>query len=577
MSEHNKSFKNLGFLLLSLCVVGILKPVDVSAQENLLFGNGLEYYYRVLQVSGTSEETSSFTLRPVKSDGEMINIEHPWRQRINGVTKAKNYLSLRAGKLYFYEPVFFQSYNSTLPRGTNDGALWQGKGYNMAFTSGAIAEFGPLHIHFRPQAGLAQNLFYDLGPYDPPVINVGSEDYRGVASDYAYRDFRGNIDYVQRYGDSTHSWVDWGESSVELRRWGMKVALSNKQVWTGPALHTALQFGYSAPGFRHLYLGTYRPLSSSIGSFEFAYIFGGTRKSDYFDADGEFRNRQSVNSLFLSYSPSFIPGLSAGVLRSFFHPYPNNFSEYHDQASKLYEAFVRTGLGTKGLPDGYKPDNQVATVFLRWIIPGAGLEVYSEYGRNDHNVNLRDFRQQPNHARAYTLGMVKTIKLPENRLLALNMEINQLATPRASLTRGNGHLGGWYTHSQQAFGLTNRGQIMGTGYGPGVNMQIAKADLYSKRGRVAVKAARIQYHNSRVDQFFHIIEDANASDVARWQVRNTELLAGLETTAFLPGGIELSAALEYSFIFNQHNLNGNDMSNLRMELILRKQIEGWLR
>ena len=546
------------------------------SQVNLPANDGLEYYYRLLQVAGISDESSSFTIRPVVPETE-ISGAHPWNANIYYGRNLLNYMPIAHGELNFYEPVWFQSYNTKLPRGTNDGAIWQGKGYNTAISAGFKASYGPLQVQFRPQFGMAQNSEFDLGPYDPPIISASSQDYSGEASEFAYRDFRGSIDYVQRFGDDTYSWADWGQSSVELRYAGFRAAFSNSPIWSGPAVDTSLHFGYNAPGFKHLYLGTYRPLKTPLGSFELAYIFGSMNKSDYFDLDGEFTDRQSVNSLIVSFSPRFLDGLSVGAVRTFFHPYPSSFSEYRNQASKLFEAAVRAGLRTEDNPSGYDPDNQLVSGFLRWVIPNAGIEIYGEYGRNDHNVDLRDFRLQPNHHRAYTLGMIKTHHLPENRLLAIGIEINQLEAMRTTLTRGNNHLGGWYTHSQQALGFTNRGQILGTGYGPGVNVQMARADLFGSQGKIGLKTARIVYHNSRVDQYFRFIEQENGGGINRYDVRNVELLIGAEITAFLRYGIELSAALDQSFIFNHHNIRGNDVTNMRLELVLRKQIGGWKR
>ncbi|TVQ00259.1 MAG: hypothetical protein EA359_16070, partial [Balneolaceae bacterium] len=309
-----------------------------------------------------------------------------------------------------------------------------------------------------------------------------------------------------------------------------------------------------------------------------AYIFGGMRKSDYFDGRSTSR-MQSVNSLVFIYSPWFTDRFSFGVVRTFFHPYPTSFTSYKNQARKLFDSGLRSSLADdeETLADTWDPDNQLASVFFRYYIPDYGIEVYSEYGRNDHNMDWRDFRAHPNHQRAYTLGLIKTLQLPQNRLLAINLEINQLETNRTSLTRGNEHLGGWYTHGHQVQGFTNQGQIPGTGYGPGVNIQMVRADIFDRRGSLSVKFARIIYHNSRVDQFFEFIQEKNRFRVERWEVRNFEFLFGTEVTAFLPAGIELSVALDQSLIFNHHNLKGNDLGNTRLELVIRKKIDGWLR
>lgn len=547
---------------------------EMQAQNSTTFNNRDEYYIRVLQISGISDDDASYHLRPYEFSGPIENF-HPWEHVIKPNGEPLFSLSEHAG-FDLFEPVLFQSYNTALPHGTNDGPVWQGKGYNMAFTAGAGASFGPLHIRLRPVVGMAQNRSFDLGPYQPPQIKTDSYNYLGPSSEYAYRDFRGSIDYVQRYGDETYSWFDLGDSSIELRYSGFKVALSNRQVWTGPAVNTSLHFGYSAPGFRHIYAGTYRPVRTAAGSFEFAYIFGGMRESDYFSI-GRNIGTQSVNSLVFIYKPWFTNRFTLGAIRTYFHPYPESFSEYKTQAKKLFEPGLRNAISDDGVPRGAHPDNQLGSVFFRYVISDYGVEFYAEYGRNDHNADWRDFRAQPNHHRAYTIGATKTFSLSNQRLLAVNLELNQLEAMRTALTRGDRHLGGWYTHSGQVLGFTNKGQITGTGFGPGMNMQMLRADIFDEKGSVSFKLARITYHNSRLDQYFEQIQAANNRTVERWEVRNSEILLGAEVTAFLIHGLELSAVLDQSFIFNRHYLRDNNVANTRLEVVLRKQMRGWRR
>lgn len=541
------------------------------AQSSLQPGDHLEYYYRLLQITNSSEDQSSFMIRPVDID---LNTEknHAWRHILNDHKQKKSNLP-KNGKIAFYEPLWFNSLNTSVPRGINDGAIWQGKGYNTAFSAGMGIVYGPLQISFRPQVGFSQNIEFDLGPYDPPLIISRYSGINEPASKFAYRDFVGRYDYVQRYGDSPYLWGSLGASAVELRGKGLTIGLSNKQIWSGPGVHSSLQFGYNAPGFPHLYLGTYKPLKSPIGSFEFAYIFGGIKSSEFFIESQ--RLSQSVNSLMLSYSPPFADNFYIGAVRTFFQHCPENFKEYRIMALKMFEFLFRDSQ------EEWDPDNQVANVFMRYILPDYGVEIYGEYGRNDHNADLRDFKAQPNHARAYTVGMIKASKLSLNRILAINIELTQTDAMRAGLTRGEknigGRLGGWYGHAHQVMGFTSRGQIMGSGYGPGLNSQIIKTELLDSGGKVGLKLARIVYHNSKVDQSFDAIQKVNDDEVERWEVRNVEIMAGVDLTRFFSNGLEITASIEQSFIYNQHNLKGNDLLNTRLELILRKNIRGWLR
>jgi len=561
----------LKFFILNLFIFNLILLIPARAQPDISFNAKDEYYKRILQISGLSDDPSSYGLRPAVFNAEYL--ANPWSRIF---TDHNRYVLPfgNVGGLALFEPVWFQSYNTALPKGGNDGAIWQGRGYNTAFSAGMKLELGPLHVQFRPVTGMAQNRDFDLGPYRLSRISAYGIDYE--PSEFAYSSFRAGVDYVQRYGDEAYRWYDLGESSIDLRYGGFMVSASNKKIFTGPAHNVSLQFGYNAPGFRHLYVGTYRPLMSAIGNFEFAYIFGGIRESDYFTVNKGF-GMLSVNSLIVVYKPGFSEGFSIGFIRSYFHPYPDSFDQYWNQAKKLFEPGLREAIEDNGEPRGADPDNQIGSVFFRYFLPDHQFEIYGEYGRNDHSGNWRDFRAQPNHHRAYTIGGTKTMFLPKNRLLAVNIEINQLEAMRTALIRGESHLGGWYTHTSQVLGFSNTGQILGSPYGPGVNLQKIRGEVLGPSGGIALKIARITYHNSRMDQYFDQVLAANQIIVERWEVRNIELLFGAEITAFLKYGLELSAVIEQSIIFNHHHILDNDRGNTRMELVFRKNVRGWRR
>ena len=555
----------LAFFIISLAEYGI-------AQQQLPQGDIQEQYYRLLQISGEVDEPASMLLRPVVP---VEDLDRGYQWLIN--TRDNEGIVNREEKPFrisFYEPVWFQSLNTALPRGGLDGAIWQGKGYNTSVNGGFYATYGPLHLTFRPEVGFAQNQSFDLGPHDRPVIR--SSYFRGEASEYAYRNFRGTIDAPVRFGPDPYSWFDLGDSSVELRFSDISVGLSNQRIWTGPGIHNSLQFGYNAPGFLHVRLGTFRPLQTKVGDFELMYLFGGIRKSDFY-SDG-VRNMDSVNSLSIVYSPWFARGLSIGVLRTFLQAYPDSFSEFRGQVKKLYEPVSKIKLVNEENPTGSDPDNQIASFFARWYVPDSGFEIYFEYGRNDHNVRLRDFRNHIDHARAYIIGMQKTAYLERDRFLAIGAELMQSETPRNTLLRAPASPpGGWYTHAQQVAGFTNHGQILGTEFGPGANVQMVTADLFTERGLLGATLARIVYHNSKVDEYSEQLLSQNDPLTERWQIRNVEFMIGLRSTFFTAFDLEIGATVEQSWILNHHNIASNDTGNTRFELIIRKKLKGWLR
>ncbi|MEX1014112.1 MAG: capsule assembly Wzi family protein [Candidatus Paceibacterota bacterium] len=566
ISNLQSEIKKLCFLISLLFF-----PTVINAQikSDLPTGDPLEYYYRLLQLNGTVDETASFTLRPF-TPSRKINDEtiHPWQLMTNRFLDAGK--EGPAGIRYaLIEPVWFQSWNSTLPRGVNDGAIWQGKGYNTALSAGILANWGPLHIRFQPQVGFVQNADFDLGDLQMPS---------GV---FEYSTPIRRIDNVRRFGPDPYSWFDPGDSYAELRMWGLKAGFSNARFWTGPAIHNPLFFSYNAPGFKHVHLATYRPLVSPIGDFEFKYQYGALQKSDWLD-DRPGDNLNSIVSLHIAYSPSFMNGLTIGFNRLFMDRYPAGFSGKWTQVKKVFEAVLRDNLPSEEDRTETTESNQMASIYYRWVLPGYGFEVYGEFGRNDYNMDWRDFRLQPDHHRAYLFGLLKTMSLSGNRLLSINIETTQLNANRTTLTRGGnpweaGPLGRWYIHRYPNFGFTNRGQIVGAGIGQVSQTQVLSTHLFHPKGSYGLKFARISYADVFVDDFFSAIRRVNDPDIERWEVRNIELMAGLSATRFLSNDLEISAALDLSFIMNHNYVRYNDKVNARFEITVRKHLEGWLR
>lgn len=545
------------FFILILLIV--FTPEYLFGQTDVTFDTSDEYYLRILQITGMSEDQSSHLIRPYSFNSSSFT--PPIQTKLEYNRESYFRFSERSG-INFFEPVWFQSYNTSLPRGVNDGALWQGRGYNTAISAGVKGIFGPLHVRFRPIIGLAQNLSYDLGPY--PSFNE---------QNYSYRLTR--IDYVQRYGDSSYKWANLGDSSVELRGYGLRTGFSNQRVWTGPAVYNPLIYGYNAPGFLHFHVTSDGPINTRVGNFEFSYLYGGLRVSDYFEGIAE-NNLTSVKSFIFSYTPSFAEGLSFGAIRVFQDNWPSSFSEIGSELTKIFEPFLKSELVTEDSPRGADADNQMATVFARWYFKDAGFDVYFEYGRNDHNFEGKDFRTIPNHHRAYILGFIKAFHIKNNRLLTINYEMNQHEPTRSALILGGVNLS-WHPHGGQRQGFTNRGQIIATGHGPGNNIQTIASQLFGNSYNFGLRLSKITFHNGRLYNNFATIQEANSMNINPYEVRNTELLLGIQFSKLLSNSYELLFAIDQSYILNQHYIYKNDIYNARFEITVRKRIDGWLR
>jgi hypothetical protein len=549
----------------------------LCAQTRYSIDANSDYYYRLLQVSGLSEDKLSFTVRPMHPESALVR-SNPWGSFVR--YSSQPLLKSRFASLALFEPKVTSSFNSTLPRGLNDGAVWQGRGLNSSVEWGALVRFNWLHVGVKPVLGFAQNAHFNLGTY--PETNRSPFNYR----------VRPQIDLVQRFGDTSYTFSDWGDSFIDLRYRGWRVGLSNERIWSGPSTTFPLLFSYQGPGFVHAHVSSYRPLDTPAGTIEFKYVYGGLQRSEYFN--NRLGNRlTSIHALIAAYSPRFVRGLSIGGQRLFMETFPTQVSDFERHLQKMFNPFVREGLEPGANGSTWDPDNQMATVFMRWVHPKDGFELYAEYGRNDHNLNARDFRMQPDHLRAYSFGVIKTARISDSGLLGVNIELVQTESTRSSYTRGLGSLptsptqlgllGSWYTHMAQTVGFTNRGQMIGSGFGPGGNAQLVQADYFYPAGKLGVSVTRIVYHNTLVDNvsigknFYEIIRSANPADAQRWQLRNVEYVLGFDHTRMMGYGVEVSGVVEVSRILNHQYITGNDLWNVRVELVLRKRMAGWLR
>src|SRR5690625_4634877 len=112
------------FLLLLAVWISFQSSADAQGVQQKQY----DYYLRVLQLTESTSDAATYHLRPfigfpnVKS----VREEHPLQHRFK---LEEDPLFESRGGLKFspYEPVWFQSYNTTLPRGGHDGAIWQGK------------------------------------------------------------------------------------------------------------------------------------------------------------------------------------------------------------------------------------------------------------------------------------------------------------------------------------------------------------------------------------------------------------------------------------------------------------------
>lgn len=343
--------------------------------------------------------------------------------------------------------------NTGFPYGLNDGPVWAGKGLTTAASGGFAAEWSSrwvgMSLTVAPVVFRAQNAEFEL-----------RENGRTGEEAFGHALFPTALDMPQRFGDAAYQRVDPGESALRVRVGGFAFGLGSNAQWWGPTTTFPYVLGNNAGGFPHAFLGTAHPLDVGIGTLAMRATYARLEGSPYAAED----TLRFAPGLTVAFAPRGLTGLELGASRFYHTPWPAGGLSLSD-IGKPFEAALKNRLPDRN-PDnpehpGDNPeDNQVASVFARWVVPRAGFEVYGEYGREDHNWNTRDLLLEPDHIAAYTLGARRS--WGDSVISAVTVEVNSMGGN--TLIR---HRGGASAYLHAGYGHTYRGQLLGSGYGGG--------------------------------------------------------------------------------------------------------------
>ncbi len=380
---------------------------------------------------------------------------HPWRAQLRSARPDRGFALLAPSASF--------SFNSAFPWGSNDGAVWQGKGANAWATVGVAVHAGPLSMRFEPVAFFAQNTAFPLLP--APAGNPFADAFTP-----------GSIDLPQRFGSKSYSRVDPGQSFVRLDVHGATIGVSTENIAWGPGVRNTLLFGANAAGFPHLFAGTSEAVRTPLGRFHGQVIYGQLAQSSW--APGRHGNGMRFGSgVIVSWMPPSGRGVELGVARFFHRDWQNiGLDAWRSPFSALFGDAQVAGTGAA--------DNQLASAFARLVAERAGFEAWAEFGKNDHNSNLRDAALEPEHNSAFSLGFLKTLgdvraaKFWSVRAEYLDARVTPLQRFRGQST--------FYDHSPITEGHTQLGQLLGSPLiERSAGLEIA-ADRWSARGRTGL-------------------------------------------------------------------------------------------
>lgn len=435
------------------------------------------------------EENEDGTFTKVRVPGEESDA-HVWKKNNLGTTytlweaptPADNWFTRGINQkitVRIYGPEWFNSYNTAAPYGQNDGALWQGCGYNTALTAGVRLEGYGVEVTFKPQVSWMENREFE---YIKP--NYSGTNFKDKAEKYGYYGVR-FIDAPQRFGDKSFWSFDFGDTEVRWTWNTFTVGFGTQTIWLGPAKLNPIIHSNNAASYPKLDIGVRKTklfmpyFGWDLGDIEVRGWWGKLSESDWFDND-DYNNNNLISGIILYYYFPFLNNLVLGFNRTMVSKWSNI------NAYTLFDILVPFMESEAGVDNS---DGR-GSVILDYKIPTIGFDLYLEWARNDFQAVKENFLRYPFHTQAWTIGCNKSIKISEYLQLQILFEVTELGC-----SPDYGRTYKWYStfygHHKVTQGYTNKGQWLGAGIGTGGNSQYFQLSFFYKKGKTDIFFNRV--------------------------------------------------------------------------------------
>jgi hypothetical protein len=519
-------FQNFSFgkKRLMLLIAFFAAVVSLYSQESLKSVE--EEYYDFLALEGLIERPA-LNYRTLSDSVWNIGegISHPWEGQNLGISRRL----LGDFSMRIYGPELFMSYNTTAPYGQNDGALWQGRGFNTSFSGGVRFEGYGVEATFKPLLVFSQNAAFDIMKPE-----FSGANYADKAAVYGY--FWGTIDAPQRFGDQPLFAFDWGDTEIRYAWHTLTIGFGTQPIWLGPAYLNPILHSNNAPSYPKVDIGLRRQpvtipgINWYAGDVELRIWTGYLSESDYFDNNDE-NDHTMFHGLAFAYAPSFAPGLVLSLNRASLLPFAWENLVY----------IIPMPINTAG-------DDQKASLAFSYAIPHTGFEIFGELGIDDYVWGgLLGYIRHPFHTTVYTIGFKKALALsPEKKIYGkLIFESNWMEMTQTFYYKGRVLNYSYYFHS--GHGYTNRGQILGNSSSPGGNSQYFAFKLYYPKGVSELVAAR-----NNPDTNYIIAHGGHDNNY--W----ANFILGLNTSYAILPYLRLNGGITYNMIINEHFIRNSD-------------------
>ena len=516
-----------------------------------------EEYYDYMALQGLTERptmgyrTLSDSVWTIDEDEN-----HPWTNNNLGNTKAffefdsQNANFFTKGiynglKVKLFGPDWFNSINTNHPYGQNDGALWQGVGYNTSFSTGLRLEAFGFEATFKPLVTFSQNKAFSFQP--------------GVyGSEYSYF-WSGNIDLVQRYGNTSFWQYDWGDSEIRYTWYTFTIGFGTQSIWLGPAQLNPMLSSNNAGTFPKFDFGLrktdiYIPFTNiKLGKLESRIWIGQLTESQYFNNDGVI-DKNLFNGFNISFSPAFWEDLTIGTTKVCVTRWGNNFWKY---INPFYDDNDVDGIG----------EDQKGSFYLDILIPDHIFEFYAEVGFDDYTRGMNAFAN-PFHTWIFSLGLNKGFNIGKENKYALKFysEFNFFEMSQDFQLQWN--YMGFYSHGKITEGYTQNGQIIGAGSGYFGNNQLVGLQFIYPKGNFDLFVQR-NVPDTNYTYNKAVYGSASSLVDSDWIVHETFFTIGIKGNYFVTDSLILNAEIDYTEIYHPAYIHYTQTRNFRFVLGLK--------
>ena len=539
-----------------------------------------EEYYDFLALDGITERptlgyrTLSDSVWEIKEEKN-----HIWENNNLGCQKVlwesenqgKNWFTkgfFHGTKIKIFGPEWFNSFNTTAPYGQNDGALWQGRGYNTSFSTGLKVESFGFELTVKPQVSFSQNLAFE---YITPNYQNENSIYTNKAGIYGYYGVR-SLDAPQRFGNKSIITFDFGDSEIRYNWYSFTIGFGTQSIWLGPAKLNPIIHSNNAPSYPKFDIGIRKQKINlpwwniSLGEIEFRGWVGKLSESDFFDTD-DTNNDNLISGLSIAWSlPWIFKGLTIGFNRTMLSKW-NKISPY-----TLFEIYIPWMKSDAGEDES----DQRASITIDYLIPKVGFEIYFEWARNDFSPDNQYIIRYPFHTQAVTFGLQKMFNIFNDFKMQVVLELSFMECS-ADYDRLINWCSTFYAHHKITQGYTNKGQWLGSGIGTGGNSQYFGLRFYLQKGFIDLFLQRrnpdLDY-TMFIDSHKYPKDNPNTAGIAEQSIR-AMLNYGIEGSMFIGKNIysQLSFILtEEKNPLNDYRKKLNNRFNISINLKLKYNI-----